>query len=108
MNLEYESLPKPNGAIEQVFGRILQTTLLDLERSAALGCHACLILQEGIRRVEGSTDSLPEEDDVRSPPVVIRLRRGRNLELRIGDVVDCDTIEFYTHLGSDLELQVRA
>jgi Heterokaryon incompatibility protein (HET) len=96
MNLDYDQIQKTDAVTEQILGRFLQTTLPDLERSAGHGCHTCTILRYGIQVV------CPKwfQADVGKPPIVIRQRRGLSLELRVGDVVDCDTIEFYTHLGS--------
>jgi hypothetical protein len=98
MNLKYDETPKTDSVTEQVLGRLLQTTLLDLERSSSQGCHTCTILRDGIQVVEYASHTA----NLKNPPIVIRLRRGRTLELRVGDVIDCDTVEFYTHLGSDI------
>lgn len=98
MNLDYDRFQSKYAATELIFGRILQITLLDLERSAGQGCHTCTILRGGVHVV------CPDLCDAQSDnlPIVIRLRRGRSLELRIGDVVDGDTIEFYTHPGTGI------
>ena len=104
LNLDYERLPRVDDGTEQVFGRILQTTLMDLRRSTGQGCHTCSILQEGIHLVTGPTNHSPHGDNFDDQPLLTRLRRGRNLEVRVGDVVAYNTIEFYTHLGSGLNV----
>src|SRR5450755_2293762 len=91
MNLDYDRFQLTDVATERILGRILQITLIDLERSAGQDCHTCTILRGGIQAVcpdlcDGESGNLP---------IVIRLQRGRSLELRIGDVVDCDTVEFF-------------
>jgi hypothetical protein len=101
-NLEYDRTQKTNDATESVLGRIVQTTLLDLERSASEGCHTCAILRDGIKLVGRELYPSLNKASLKNPQIVIRLRRGHSLELRIGDVVDCDTIEYYSHIGSDL------
>ena len=102
LNLEYDRTQKTDDATERVLGRVVRTTLLDLDRSAGQGCHTCAILQDGIKLV--GRDSYPSlnKASLKNPQIVIRLRRKHSLELRIGDVVDCDTIEYYSHPGSDL------
>jgi hypothetical protein len=95
-DLDYDEIQKTDSVTEEIFGRVLQTTLSDLKRSAGQGCDTCTILLDGIQVVCPNS----HEANLESPPIVIRQRRGRSLELRIGDVVDCDKIEFYTHLGS--------
>ena len=100
-NLEYDRTQKTNDATESVLGRIIQTTLLDLERSASEGCHTCAILRDGIKLVGRELYPSLNKASLKNPQIVIRLRRGHSLELRIGDVVDCDTIEYYSHSGSD-------
>jgi hypothetical protein len=99
MDLDYDKMQETDRVTEKILGRVLQTTLLNLERSAGQGCHTCTILRDGIRVVCPNS----RQTNLESPPIVIRQRRGRSLELRIGDVVDCDTIEFYTHLGNMME-----
>jgi hypothetical protein len=102
LNLEYDRTQKTDDATERVLGRMVLTTLLDLERSAGQGCHTCAILRDGIKLVGRESYPSPNKASLKNPQIVIRLRRGRSLELRIGDVVDCDTIEYYSHFGSDL------
>jgi hypothetical protein len=102
LNLDYDKTQKIVDATEKVLGRVVRTTLLDLERSAGQGCHACAILRDGIKLVGRESYPSLSKANLKNPPIVIRLRRGHSLELRIGDVVDCDTIEYYSHFGSDL------
>lgn len=98
MNLDYDRFQLTDVATERILGRILQITLIDLERSAGQDCHTCTILRGGIQAVcpdlcDGESGNLP---------IVIRLQRGQSLELRIGDIVDCDTVEFFTHFGTGI------
>ena len=102
LNLEYDRTQKSDDATEKVLGRVVLTTLLDLQRSAGQGCHTCAILRDGIKLVGRESYPSLNKASHENPQIVIRLRRGHSLELRIGDVVDCDTIEYYSHLGSDL------
>jgi hypothetical protein len=101
LNLEYGRIQKTDDATEKVLGRVVLTTLLDLERSAGQGCHTCTILRDGIKLVGRESYPSLNKASLKNPKIVIRLRRGHSLELRIGDVVDCDTIEYYSHFGSD-------
>ena len=104
-NLEYDRTQKIDDVTERALGRIVQTTFLDLERSAGQGCHTCAILRDGIKLVGRELYPSLNKASLENPQIVIRLRRGHSLELRIGDVVDCDTIEYYSHFGSDLSFQ---
>jgi hypothetical protein len=101
-NLEYDRTQKTDDATERVLGRMVQTTLLDLKRSAGEGCHTCAILRDGIKHVGRELYPSLNKASLKNPQIVIRLRRGHSLELQIGDVVDCDSIEYYSHLGNDL------
>jgi hypothetical protein len=101
LDLEYDRTQKADDATEKVLGRVVLTTLLDLERSAGQGCHTCAILRDGIKLVGRESYPSLNKASLKNPKIVIRLRRGHSLELRIGDVVDCDTIEYYSHFGSD-------
>lgn len=102
LNLEYDRTKKTDDTTEKVLGRVVLTTLLDLERSAGQGCHTCAILRDGIKLVRRESYPSLNKASHKNPQIVIGLRRGHSLELRIGDVVDCDTIEYYSHFGSDL------